>query len=92
MEAVRCRRLSSWVGEEALSVGLEAGCAENSFVFSFFLFIVMPSLADAVSVEGAGAGCSTGEDGASAVEGCGMSWFHWDGPSDGGNSARSLRR
>ena len=73
MEAVRCRRLSGWVGEEALCVGLEAGCAENSFVFSFFLFIVIPLVADAVSVEGAGAGCSAGEDGASAVEECGMS-------------------
>ena len=76
----------------AVCVGLEAGCAENSFVFSFFLFIVVPSLADAVSVEGAGAGCSTGEDGASVVEGCGMSWFQSEGPSEGGNSARSLRR
>ena len=78
--------------ETAACVGLEAGCAENSFVFSFFLFIVIPSLADAVSVEGAGAGCSAGEDGASMVEGCGMSWFQSEGPSDGGNSARSLRR
>ena len=77
MLAVRCRRLSGYelsAGvETALCVGLEAGCAENSFVFSFFLFIVVPSLADAVSVEGAGAGCSTGEDGASMVEGCGIS-------------------
>ena len=59
--------------ETAVCVGLEAGCAENSFVFSFFLFIVIPSLADEVSVEGAGAGCSAGEDGASAVEVVGMS-------------------
>ena len=78
--------------ETALCVGLEAGCAENSFVFSFFLFIVIPSFANAVSVEGAEAGCSTGEGSASAVEGCGMSWFQSEGPSDGGNSARSLRR
>ena len=78
--------------ETAVCVGLEAGCAGNSFVFSFFLFIVIPSLADAVSVEGAGAGCSTGEDGASAVEGDGMYRFQSEGPSEGGNSARSLRR
>ena len=45
--------------ETTVCVGLEAGCAENSFVFSFFLFIVIPSFANAVSVEGAGAGCST---------------------------------
>ena len=77
--------------ETAVCVGLEAGCAENSFVFSFFLFISFP---DAVSVDGAGcwlAG-STGGTGASVVELEGMSWFQSEGPSEGGNSAQSLRR
>ena len=67
---------------------------ENSFVFSFFLFIVIPSFADAASVVGARSGAvrSTREVGASVVEVEGMSWFQSEGPSEGGNSARSLRR
>ena len=93
MLATRWRRLSGFsaVVETMVCVGLNAGCAENSFVFSFFLFI---SFADAVSVVGAtcGAAGSTGESCASVVEVVGMSWFQCEGPSEGGNSARSFRR
>ena len=98
--AARWRRLSGFsavvettvcVGLEAPCVGLNAGCAENSFVFPFFLFI---SFADAVSVVGATCGVagSTGETCASVVEVVGMSGFQCEGPSEGGNSARSFRR
>ena len=77
MLAARWRRLSGFSAgaDTTVGIGLEAGCAENSFVFSFFLFIVILSFVDAVSVDGARCGVagSTREVGASVVEVVGVS-------------------